>query len=78
MQIATLERHTAPRDRDALVNDQEAAEILALSRSWLKQLRVRGGGPPYLQLGGKAIRYKVADLFDWADSKKVTSTSAAL
>ena len=66
-----------PLDRDLIVNDRRAAEILALSRSYLKQLRVRGGGPRYSRLAAQAIRYRTGDLLDWAASKLVGSTSEA-
>jgi len=64
-----------PLDREAIVNDRRAAEILALSRSYLKQLRVRGGGPRFMHIAAQAIRYRTGDLLDWAASKTVGSTS---
>ncbi len=60
---------------DHFIDDERAAELLSLSRSYLRQLRVRGGGPRYSALARKAIRYRVADLLAWADSKSACSTS---
>lgn len=60
---------------DRFVDDRAAADLLGLSRSYLRQLRVQGGGPVFCRLGAKAIRYRVGDLVDWAISKRTSSTS---
>jgi predicted DNA-binding transcriptional regulator AlpA len=58
------------------VDDRTLADLLGLSRSYLRQLRVSGGGPRFTRLGAKAVRYRVADALDWAASKPAgTSTS---
>lgn len=59
------------------IDDQRAADLLGLSRSYLRQLRVKGGGPRYSPLARKAVRYRVGDLLEWAASKAVSSTSEA-
>ena len=59
---------------DRYVSDVEAAQILGLSRSYLKGLRGEGGGPKFAKLGS-AVRYKVAELHAWAAEKTVGSTS---
>lgn len=65
---------TAPQV-DRYVDDAEAAQILGVSRSYLRQLRVKGGGCRFSSFG-RAVRYKLTDLYAWADSKASTSTSA--
>jgi len=62
-------------DRQQFVDDREAASILSLSRSYLRQLRVAGGGCRFARFG-RAIRYQVGDLLDWAQAQAVDSTSA--
>lgn len=58
------------------ITDDQAADFLSVSRSYLKKLRVYGGGPRFSRLGGsKAIRYRVSDLIAWAHSTSATSTS---
>ena len=52
----------------------EAADFLGLSKSTLDKLRVRGGGPTYLQVG-RRILYDHADLEAWLSSKRRSSTS---
>ncbi len=59
---------------DRFVTDVEAAALLGLSRGYLRALRVRGGGAPYANFG-KAVRYRLPVLMDWAESKTVASTS---
>ena len=59
---------------DRFVDDNIAADLLGLSRSYLRQLRVSGGGPRFSAFG-RAVRYRLSDLFGWASSKSVASTS---
>jgi hypothetical protein len=59
-----------------LVNEVEAAGLLRLSVSHLRNLRVRGGGAPYLKIG-RAVRYEPPVLMEWARSQRVSSTSDA-
>lgn len=78
MQAISLntERFTA----DQYVNDVAAAEILGLSRSYMRKLRVFGGGPRFSSLGANgrgAVRYCVADLRAWARERSATSTTEA-
>jgi hypothetical protein len=65
-------------DPNRFVNDKQAAELLGLSRSYIRALRVKGGGCVYYTPGGgRAVRYKVSDLIAWAESSAKTSTSQA-
>ena len=52
----------------------EAATYLSLSPSTLNKLRVKGGGPRYVKIGGK-ILYDVRDLDQWIEDHKRNSTS---
>ena len=65
----------APPPSDYFVDDIKAAEFLDLSRSYLRKLRVNGGGPKFCRLGQKAIRYRVSELLQWAGSKTANSTT---
>ena len=62
-------------DPNTFLSDTSAAELLNLSRSYLRKLRLVGGGPRFSRLGERAIRYRRADLLAWAASKSVGSTS---
>ena len=59
----------------AFIDDREAATFLGLSRSYMRQLRVAGGGPRFYRISAKAIRYKRSDLSEWAEARAATSTS---
>jgi hypothetical protein len=51
-----------------------AADYLKSSRRRLKELRLRGGGPPFVRLGA-AVRYRTDWLDAWAVQNAVSSTS---
>jgi len=51
-----------------------AAAYLNTSRATLARWRVQGGGPPFIKMGGR-IRYDVADLDAWLESRRRVSTS---
>jgi hypothetical protein len=51
-----------------------AADYLKSSRRRLKDLRLRGGGPPFVRLGA-AVRYRSDWLDAWAVENAVFSTS---
>ncbi len=55
----------------------EAARYLGLSSSLLNKLRLTGGGPVFVRLAGRAIRYRRADLDAWANASAMASTSQA-
>lgn len=59
----------------ALLVTAEAVFVLALSPRTLEALRLKGGGPPYIALTPRAVRYRRADLDAWIDARKRTSTS---
>lgn len=58
-----------------LLKTEDAASYLGLSPSLLNKLRLTGGGPQFLRLAGRAIRYRRADLDAWVDASAVASTS---
>lgn len=60
--------------RHRLVDENEAADLLGLSKRTLQAWRVRGGGPPFLKLG-RLVRYDASALWDWATSRQFENTS---
>jgi excisionase family DNA binding protein len=56
-----------PRDADALLREQEAADLLSLSIRTLQSWRIRSAGPPFVQVG-RAVRYRRRDLIAWIDA----------
>lgn len=46
------------------------------SKRYLELAALSGGGPPMIKVG-RSVRYKVADLREWIDAHRVSSTSDA-
>lgn len=49
-----------------LVDTASAAAMLGLSPRTLEGMRARGGGPPYVRVSARCVRYRVTDLEAWA------------
>jgi hypothetical protein len=62
-------------DPDLHIDENRAAKLLGLSPRTLQGYRVRGGGPPFVKISHKVVRYKVADLRAWIFSRKRNNTS---
>jgi len=60
---------------DRLVNEREAADVLCYSVRALQNWRHRGGGPKFVRVSARSVRYRVRDLLDWIDARTVHSTS---
>lgn len=54
-----------------------AATYLGVSRSYLAGLACRGGGPAFIKLGSRLVKYRRSDLDAWAAARVRQSTSAA-
>jgi hypothetical protein len=66
---------TPPASHNQLVlTPKQAAAQLNLSTSWLAKQRLKGGGPPYIKMGG-AVRYNATTLQEWMKGKQRLSTS---
>jgi predicted DNA-binding transcriptional regulator AlpA len=51
------------------------ARMLQLSQRALEERRRRGDGPPYVRLSQTCVRYRLADIIEWADERTFRSTS---
>lgn len=49
-------------EQTRLLNQQEAADILAVKPRTLEYWRINGGGPDYVKLG-KMVRYRECDVY---------------
>ena len=61
---------------DALLPEEEAAEFLGYSKRALQNWRHRGGGPPYVRISERAVRYRRRDLIRWCEDLTEESTSS--
>jgi hypothetical protein len=60
---------------DRYINEKQASEFLGIAVKTLQGYRVKGGGPEYSKFGAKMVRYKMADLINWAEIRKKKNTS---
>jgi predicted DNA-binding transcriptional regulator AlpA len=60
---------------DQLLDERSAANFLNYSRRALQNWRVRGGGPQFVRVSSRSIRYRRRDLVDWIERLTVSSTS---
>lgn len=60
---------------DQLIDERKAAMFLGYSVRALQNWRVRGGGPQFVKVSSRSVRYRRCDLRDWADSRLRSSTS---
>lgn len=68
---------TTTTQLETLLTVDEAAIHLSLSASYLNKLRCFGGGPNFVRLGVKAVRYLPSDLNAWIEENKRSNTASA-
>lgn len=52
-----------------LLNESQAAKILCVSRACLRHWRTHDGGPPWVRVGLKLVRYNVYALRAWIEEQ---------
>jgi predicted DNA-binding transcriptional regulator AlpA len=57
---------------DALLNVEDAAEVLNLKSQTLNEWRTRRVGPPFCKLG-RSVRYRMSDLTLWVDAQRINT-----
>lgn len=57
-------------DLDQLLTEQQTADIICYSQRALQNWRVRGGGPAYVKVGGRSVRYQRRDVLAWIEERK--------
>ena len=62
-------------DLDQLLTEKEAAELICYTQRALQNWRVRGGGPKYVKVSARSIRYQRRDVLAWIDARKRGNTS---
>tara|TARA_R110000868_G_scaffold409595_1_gene695401 strand:- start:8116 stop:8349 length:234 start_codon:yes stop_codon:yes gene_type:complete len=60
---------------DQLMNENDAAAFLSYSVRALQNWRVRGGGPRFVKVSARSIRYCRRDLLAWVEQRTVSHTS---
>ena len=54
-----------PEYLDRLINENEAATFIGYTIRALQGWRVKGGGPMFVRVSGRSIRYRRRDLIEW-------------
>lgn len=67
MTTTATDETSAPR----LLDPDEVATLLGVTKTLLSRWRSEGRGPKYLKLGAKSIRYDRRDLDAWIEAEKV-------
>ena len=60
---------------DNLLTTKQAAPILGVSIAFLERDRWAGARIPYIQIGNRAVRYRMSDLMNFIESRTRLSTS---
>ncbi len=58
-----------------LINEREAAAFLGYTDRALQNWRLRGGGPDFVRVSKRSIRYRRCDLIAWSEERLRSSTS---
>ncbi len=68
--------HDASREHQGvLLTEQQAAAFLSINPRTLQKWRVVGGGPLFVRISRRCIRYRREDLDQWTNSRVKSSTS---
>ena len=59
-----------------LINEKAAAAFLKLKDRTLQSYRQKGGGPKYIQLSSRCLRYRRIDLKAWATGRTVHANNS--
>jgi hypothetical protein len=65
----------ASSGRDRLIPEREAAALLGYSPRALQNWRLRGGGPVFVKVSERSIRYQHSDLMAWIASRRRARTA---
>jgi predicted DNA-binding transcriptional regulator AlpA len=64
-----------PRRDDDLITEVELADWLEVSLRTLQGWRVRGGGPRYVRISSRCVRYRVSCVRAWIEARLASHTS---
>jgi DNA-binding transcriptional MerR regulator len=62
--------HDDASDREPLLTEAEAAEVIRVSARTLRRWRVEGTGPPVAGYAGRRALYRRSDLLAWLRRKE--------
>lgn len=62
-------------DPDRLLNERDAAAFLGYTVRCLQNWRLRGGGPLFVKVSARSVRYRRRDLLEWIEINLRRTTS---
>jgi hypothetical protein len=71
----TISQPHDPDHLDKLIPEREAAEFIGYTPRALQNWRCRGGGPKYIAISSRSIRYRRRDLIAWAEGRLRANSS---
>ncbi|RYG91017.1 DNA-binding protein [Loktanella sp. IMCC34160] len=60
-----------------MMTEVEAADVLCYTVRALQNWRHRGGGPKFVKVSARSVRYRRRDLLAWINDRTVQHTSEA-
>lgn len=57
------------------MDEAQAAEALGVTPRFLADRRVKGGGPEYIRISHRCVRYRPEDLRAWLGERRYASTA---
>ena len=60
---------------NTLIDEKVAGDHIGLTDRTMQKFRQQGGGPPYIVISSRCIRYRRRDLEVWANARLRSSTS---
>jgi hypothetical protein len=60
---------------DSMVNTPVAARFLGVKPRCLEQYRIKGGGPVFVRLSSRCVRYRIRDLQTYIHERLQNSTA---
>jgi len=66
-----------PVDPNAFMDRAMTARYADVTVRFLENRAIKGGGPPFVRVSAKCVKYRKKDVDAWADSLLVGSTSEA-
>jgi predicted DNA-binding transcriptional regulator AlpA len=73
-----LKQSTEIVNAPGLLTTEQAATWLGYKPRMLEARRLRGGGPLYIRISARSVRYRLEDLQRWINSRICSSTSTVI
>ena len=61
-----------------LMGERAAADVLCYTVRALQNWRYRGGGPRYIKVSARSVRYRRSDLLAWIDARTIANSGQAV